>query len=61
MVVLEGMGIQLVRLMGTLVSLELGLEVVQGVRGAVKRHRRVTVMLDMGMLLLGVVLVLGQQ
>ena len=60
---LEGMGIHLVRLMGTLVLLELGLEVVQEVLGEVKR-RLVTVTWDMEMLLLllrGAVLVLVQQ
>ena len=60
---LEGMEIHLVRLMGTLVSLELGLEVVQEVLGEVKR-RLVTVTWDMEMLLLlrgAVLVVLVQQ
>lgn len=58
----EGMGIHLVRLMGILVALELGLEVVRDRHGKVKHHRVTVTTWDMEMLLLllGVVLVLVQ-
>ncbi|KAG2327831.1 hypothetical protein Bca52824_010559 [Brassica carinata] len=46
--VLEGMGIHLVRLMGILVALELGLEVVRDLHGKDKHHRAtVTIVMAM--------------